>query len=370
MGENMKFIHFIVSFMIVYIASCSDLNVNNIKCDNDSNKCPSDSICYDNTCRVCPENSIKSGDTCICDNTDDFYYYKAKNKCESLVCAPENGLPISRPSGCQDGLGYCIKEEGEVNGVCNYNYCTTNLDCPENEQCTFSDTRLDNIIYLTCQKIGSIEIGNLCSPSKNCKIGLSCLKDDNDEESTCQEVCIPGNDLITCHDGRTCIDYVNFNEKIPSKIIGACLDETVLCEFTSNEYNSINTLSCNDKKGVCIRDDLDINIGLCVEDKCNPIESDCIEGNKCVFNGQIYACKATNTDVTGIDGSSCENDSTCNTGLTCVDTQNGKQCKRLCRPNNTYSYTDCLLNQECTDLSTIIPDTAENVLGACMSKVK
>ena len=114
----------------------------------------------------------------------DTYYYKTKNKCEGFLCTPESGEEVSRSYGCQDGFGYCFKDDTGINGTCSPNLCTSNLDCGVNQQCTFS-YRVDDetYIYLTCQDIGIVELGELCDVDLNrCAEGLSCLHDDNVNE--------------------------------------------------------------------------------------------------------------------------------------------------------------------------------------------
>lgn len=411
----MKTVYLFIIFITFIGLSCSNLDLNKIECDSNSS-CPSDaycntdnkcilcpsestrtlmgcdckenysyneennrciktqncnrhsdcndsSICYGETCRECPKNSQKATDTCIC-NADDDYFYKEKNECVSKVCYSEIASSHSRTPSCQDGLGYCIKENGEATGICKTNSCTTHKDCSKEEQCTL--TFNDNLLLLICKKTGNIEEGGNCG-LENCEKGLSCLKkkDENGENLVCQQMCIPNNDheILSCSENTICLDAAFFEETLTPNTIGGCVPEDIVCTFETGYPSEVNN-SCNSNKGVCLRKE-EMLIGFCNIDTCNPIENNCESTQKCMFNGMIFECREKNTTGKTLS-QSCSNTEECRTDLICSE----KKCIEPCRPNNIYNYNTCSSLKTCKDIKELYPDINinNNVTGKCLLK--
>jgi len=430
----MKIIIFFNFLLILILSSCSDLKLDNISCDGDSNKCPTDAICYNNTCRQCPESSIKSGDTCtcndsynyeyqyeknyclklkkcsdyndcdnnsicystscrecpenstksgdtcICNNTEENYYYTNKNTCEPLACSPKNENYVTRTLSCQDGLGYCIRTSSNT-AECKPNYCSNDLDCGEKEQCSFiMEKNEPNLFILTCQRIGESDLDQHCNNSTLfCKNGLSCLPSDDSSFNKCKKLCIPNNDkeVASCDENEMCVDFAYFANDTQPDMIGICLESS--CEFNDTDdigYTAEVNNSCNNKNGVCYRENTDMNIGYCAKDECSPVMNSCPNNETCVFNGSIYECKKNIEG--GVDkGASCNNENLiCKIDLTCVKSGEGKECQKLCRPENTYNYNNCGSGENCIDIKEIYDDNPpaeikqvnSGVIGFCITK--
>ncbi len=320
---------FLSIFFIFFIFSCTNLELDKIKCNGNNDKCPNNSICVENKCQLCPENSTKTEGICICE-FENYIYDENSKKC------------IKRPR------------------------CESDADCTGNNQCAFALDPISSSVYLRCIPIGSLILNDVCSNTNNtCQNELSCLTNpENEENKVCTKACNLKNHA-DCANNEICIDYNIFISKISKDMVGMCINKNNTCSFQDDKLVECN-LDCNSNNGACVRRTTDSEYGYCLSDQCSPnTPSLCPPNWTCTFTGLIYQCRADN-DHGAEQGESCTKHSDCKTYLSCDN--DTKKCRHYCRPDNGYAYNDGCTSP-CDDIKDIQGFNAqfidENVVGLC-----
>lgn len=113
---------------------------------------------------------------------------------DSSTLLPEVAQPDVPPS-INDG---CAKSVDDEYNKCNP-YCQ--IGCSKGQHCA-----ADNGIFV-CVPVGSEALGNACTDSSNCALGLSCFSVGSDNQSKCRLPCL---NEAACGDDRNCNFGVNF----------------------------------------------------------------------------------------------------------------------------------------------------------------
>ncbi len=308
---------FFLLLIVFFVFSCSNLEINKIECNGDTDKCPQNSICVNNNCEACPEHSIKQGNACVCE-FENYLYDKATDKC------------IKRPR------------------------CETSSDCSGNEQCAYALDPVTNSVYPRCIPIGSLLLNDVCDNKNTCQNMLSCLPNpDNLKNKICTKACDVKEsvNLSSCSNNETCIDYNILVNQVSKEMVGMCINNSYLCTFEQDNYLAEVSSRCKEQKGACVRRSSDSDYGYCLEDECNPsVANSCLEDYTCVSTGIIYQCIKYDKNSNSGQDKPCEKHEDCKKYLACNTDTN--KCKHYCRPNNQYAYDDMCSNS-CDDVKNI-----------------
>ena len=281
---------------------------------------------------ACPRGNIdcSSNSVCMPDTTGLFL---CKNPCDQIECGPNSVCEIHD----QEPKCRCLDNfNGEPNSFgCSRipRFCKSNPDCGDSQECIDGQCRFVCTVDSECAG-GEKCVDNFCV--KACIVHDSCSPN---EACVSKGYCNFGcRDNVECQSNQACIQNRCQN---PCEIKNIC-GHNSLCNVQSHnltcycpenfEGNPDPIMGCKRKYYHC-NGDIDCPNGLvCANNKCRPMCTNCVDGEKCIAN----ACFQT-----------CSSDINCPAGEVCIN----HVCITGCRSN-----ADCTLNQICANtLCSCIP---------------
>ncbi len=278
-----------VLFLAIFYVSCSNLNLDQIECQNDT-QCPSDTICESNHCIL--KKDIKQCDKdSNCTNTE--YCDIVIHYCRDNTCNIKSDCPNDK---------YCNKDK-----VCEAS-CKQKSDCAENETCNEGEC------------ISECNNGNGCNTDKH-------------------EICAP--DAMGGGDSSySCICEAGYEPKNGN---GECVEITInTCQDIYCDNATCKVLNDTDYECVCNEGYIHVDENItspCVE---------CLTDENCHNNkkfGDNYYCNIFNNAP--IDNK-CE----ANTATTCTVGEkrcsaDGKSVEECNTTGNTWRVTACETDEIC-----------------------
>lgn len=355
---------------------CDDTSITGYTTCNDNSECTDNKVTNDNKC----EYPDKTNNLC-CYNKDDCvnkYGFPAGKK----ICS--NGYCVDSPKYCDltdtskctsyetcDYSNNVCRCKTEEDGGINNNFCPAGKT-PSSRWCDINSLPSSKYYYCTpdpnqgyclVKYFQNCELGKneQCTTGANGIIGCNCVNPCKSGEKQCIETS-NNNDFKQCvsygttANGNTCyhwdestpIDCTSYKGGVAAKCNSSVATNTDVCikcddgnTCTTNKIIG-NTCSYSDPQGqICCESTPDCGSSdyNCVEDKCEPIASSCLNDDSlCTYpkvcrtqiNGNPSTCECPLTPTNGITW--CQGGEVGNSR--CVDSKNIKTC-------NMYSSTLC-----------------------------